>query len=539
MSKSTDQTDSERVRLFISPFNPSLFSTIIPAASRALATSISYHHTQTEPDKGFGYLELPTTEADRLKKKLNGAILRGSKMSIDIARPEKRKAPSDEPSENAGEAKRSKTKSKTDANDRGNIKGVELPTDRKVKRGWTLETGNKTKSTKDKESSKSKSRFSEHSEVLFRTNIAEEAQGKDKKKKDKSGKKVMHEFENTTKFPTFLKQEKVVREGGPLRFEDGRGWVDENDNLIEPVRSKVRGGNAVVNATITGTTGVSPDPPTAVVVTHSDATKVDQETSSTSDSNETSNSSSSESDTDSDNDSTSSSDADAESETNSSNYVPSTAEINENTVLSTQSTLASSVPIATSESTTGLKIAPPTELHTASSSTMISTPLELAPSVETPTSHLVHPLEALYKRAAEEKPKMPKIQTSFTFFDEDEKSHPVTDNKAHLIIPQTPFTQQDLRVRGIRSAAPTPDTAVAPRRGLGGFGKHATPDPDDREPSEGVEEPGAARPHGRSALVQEFYERRADLNQNWKQRRRETVRSQKQRDEKRPGRSLI
>jgi len=43
-------------------------------------SNVSYHTLQTFPENSYGYLDIPTMEAEKIKKKLNGAILKGKKI---------------------------------------------------------------------------------------------------------------------------------------------------------------------------------------------------------------------------------------------------------------------------------------------------------------------------------------------------------------------------------------------------------------------------------------------------------------------------
>lgn len=105
-------TDADRVRLHITPFNPDLYDRVVSASAKAVATGLSYHSVQTYPERGFGYIELPRMEADKLKKKIHGFTLKGSKVRIEEAKPEKkRKADRDETEEERKERKKAKKES--------------------------------------------------------------------------------------------------------------------------------------------------------------------------------------------------------------------------------------------------------------------------------------------------------------------------------------------------------------------------------------------------------------------------------------------
>ena len=80
----------KRVRLHITPLSPDLLSAILPSSIAHLAEAVSYHTLDVFPECNYGYLELPSMEAEKLKKKLNGSILKGKKIQIEEARPRKR-----------------------------------------------------------------------------------------------------------------------------------------------------------------------------------------------------------------------------------------------------------------------------------------------------------------------------------------------------------------------------------------------------------------------------------------------------------------
>ncbi|KAL8634470.1 MAG: hypothetical protein Q9228_007935, partial [Teloschistes exilis] len=129
-------------RLYISPLDADLLSVILPGSLRESAQNVSLHTLQTLPDKRYGYIELPKPDADRLKKKLSGSILRGVRMKVEEARPEKRERGSKEDItlNKEGPKKREKkvkpTRPSTIKED-GVLPGLELPDERRVRRGWT------------------------------------------------------------------------------------------------------------------------------------------------------------------------------------------------------------------------------------------------------------------------------------------------------------------------------------------------------------------------------------------------------------------
>ncbi|RMZ83783.1 hypothetical protein DV738_g1068, partial [Chaetothyriales sp. CBS 135597] len=183
-------------RLHISPLTPDLLLAALGPQRLNAASNITYHSVQTAPDKPFGYVDLPSMEADKVKKKLHGAILKGKKMKVEDARPKKRRytdldddaaaeAPSDL-SQTRGREKRTTEKN--------TLAGHELSPERKVKRGWTEP---KASSKKDRE------------------------------------KATVHEFERNTVEPTFLKTEKPKARTADLHYVDGQGWLDGEGNVVE------------------------------------------------------------------------------------------------------------------------------------------------------------------------------------------------------------------------------------------------------------------------------------------------------------------
>ena len=179
----------------------------------------------------------------------------------------------------------------------------------------------------------------------------------------------------------------------------------------------------------------------------------------------------------------------------------------------------------------------------------------------------VHPLELLFKRPAPKaeettKPKPAPIDTSFSFFgagsanaDADEEDAPAA------YPPQTPRTKEDLEWRSLRSAAPTPDTAAIGKRFSfpcaqdemdeedddvqmdvdgGGDADEATPVPIGTVTMPTVSAAGASgERQEESAFRKDFYARRGDLNRAWKKRRREAKKQQRQRENRRVSRRIV
>jgi hypothetical protein len=469
--------ENATTRLHITPFNPALLKVYLVPSVLPQAKNISYHHVETFPEKGFGYVELPTMEAQKLKKKLNGLTLKGSKVKIEEAKPEKRKAVSEEAEAVKENEEPPKKRVKKAKKEQGVLNGVELPDDRKVKRGWTEPAGKNKKDKRDKKEKKDKkeekanqkdSKYTKEPEMLFKAKLTpvaatemaqKEKKDKKEKKKDKEEKKekkksgskveVIHEFKKNKKEPSFLRSSKVSMEKKPpVEYINGTGWVDEDGNLVEAETGKARNRRVLelvdsvpVQSTTEKKTSVTPEPTPSPKNKTAQKPKLKKATppleSSESEAEDSSVVSSSDNE-----DSESESDAEAAAEPSTSSLVPTT----------TSPARAASTP-----------------------------EIEVTPSSpEEEEKKEVHPLEALFKRprpppltspstatptSAPAKGLAP-INTSFSFF-ENENTEPMeVDTEAGVPIdaPVTPYTQRDIEWRGLRSAAPTPDTAAIGRR---------------------------------------------------------------------------
>merc|ERR1712014_8502 len=229
---------------------------------------------------------------------------------------------------------------------------------------------------------------------------------KEKKSKDKKEKKG----KNATVVEEFKKSHKSVNAGAPSKkhhaaqFEEGKGWVDEKGNVIEPAPVSKRPKKA------------KRDSPAETSKT--DGAAMHQEA--------------------------------PAPESSASDVASSSGESSlsddESSVLSESSVVTESEDDAQSSPATP----PPAKGAAASTEAQDMQPKE------------VHPLEALFKRPAApdsaSKPKPQPIDTSFSFFQsgdiEEDEDEPMGDA---VLPPQTPHTKQDMEWRGTRSAAPTPD----------------------------------------------------------------------------------
>ncbi|KAI1469054.1 uncharacterized protein F4812DRAFT_356638 [Daldinia caldariorum] len=517
-------------RLHITPLDESLLSVVVPSSVLPRARNISYHTLETFPEKRYGFVDLPTAEADKLKRKLNGAVLKGTKMRIERARPES----IPEPTGAAGE-----NEVKNDGNDRKKLKkrkreidvtpGVELE-DRKIKRGWTTteremidekrkkgkEKNHKDKDGKKKKKRETKSKYTDGPECLFKTKLPGDGSSKGNqdldqtKKKRKSGREVvMHEFEKTIKHPSFLKSNVEKSSSVAVTFEDGVGWVDEHGTVVEPAVSK----RPIANASSSAAQSKPSEPPNPAE-----------------DDDTTSSSGSSSDDSEDDEDRgqvVDSSDDDDKDD----------SENEDNSVQATPDKQPAEIKLDTQTSTSPVSILKTGSARHKSSGSTSSLTIKIPPA--TPAATEVHPLEALYKRPQGDGAgdKSGDAQP-FSFFDGDDNDIEEEDAVGPPIQqpPMTPFTKQDFDYRNVRSAAPTPDTAH-PSRSFNLWPRQGSVDDiaeDDEDEGDG-ERGGAAIKatsdgiNGNTAtsdFQRQFWESRGDLNRSWR-RRRKTVSKEK------------
>ena len=543
-------------RLHITPLTPALLAVYIPPSVLPSVQNISFHTIDTFPERSYGYVDIPAMEADRLRKKLNGSILKGSKVSIEEARPpKKRKSEDGEPNEERKKFKQAK-------GGKGVVPGVELPAGKKVVRGWTESAGERSKlekkrerKAKEKAEKKEKakadkinktqpkrskpSKYTKQPELLFKTTLppnkvgdlksSTSSKNKDKyNKTKKKGEVVVHEFTKTTKHVSFLKNNQPANGGKPAsEYVEDKGWVDEDGNVVEAHKKKARSNSLDEDAKIDSSkTAPSKVKSKAAVSSEEDEAADDSEESSVlSDSSVVSSSSSSE---DSDDDSEDDSEADSDIPVQSDEEKP-------KTTLTTRSKSSSKTTVASGKADKG------------------ESKKGLDLSVQEGFTASTTALEALYKRPAfthnTPTPRPAPILTSFSFFDGDPATGDGDENEdglAPLKEPQTPFTRQDREWRDQRSAAPTPDTAAIGKRFI-------FPDPDDEDEDDSDDEIAEEdvteaqsrakddKPEGEgdSEFSKWFWENRGEKNRAWKKRRREALKVKRQRENRRVGRRVV
>lgn len=539
-----------RKRLYISPLSAQLLPLVLPPSLLQQASNISYHTIQTFPEKSYGYVDLPEIEADKLKKKLNASVLKGSRMRVEQARQNKNTGESSIglPIDSEFTSSDGSRKGKPKTREEGVIPGYELPTNRKVKRGWTESSSNDTKSTKrrkDKEDKRAKPKTTSltgEAECLFKTtlppNVSQAGDGKagkgKKRKRDCSNREVVvHEFASTTKHGSFLRDE-AGAEGKKTASEyiEGKGWVDDDGNIIEaePIKRQTKSMAEETSKEMMDSKprrsrrssklevpAVEVTPPRSKVMK---GKAIDEESSS--------------SGTSSNSESESRNESEAKS-------LEKSLPAPKPTRASTRRTKAKSNGLEISASRDGEVEVDRVERLSITRSSATPPPAEESHPTSAPSTTEIHPLEALFKRpnnAASHTPRKPNLEvsTSFNLLD------PGVDGGENqtLGIPQTPFTQQDIRQRRQRSAAPTPDTA-APGKTFGDMWA-GTSDISDVDEDDEQEDATAGKvedtPTGskdekpESEFSKWFWEHRGETNRAWKRRRREAAKEKRQKDNK-------
>ncbi|KAJ5612612.1 hypothetical protein N7510_005806 [Penicillium lagena] len=508
-------------RLHITPFTPEILPSVLPASLRQSATDISFHSIPTFLENSYGYVTLPAMEAEKIKKKFNGSFLKGKKFKVETARPQKRQRPDEE----AGAENDTKKKSKKCKPEDDVLDGVELPADRKVKRGWTESSTakkerrmgekdkEKKKSSKDKkDKTQAKSKYTEKSECLFRTKIPpnrtadDAADGKKaKKRKQSSQESVVHEFAKTVTQPSFLRDAKESA-APTATFEEGKGWVDALGEVKEPASEKIRKANyqpgKVAGAKEKRNAGSMKNKrKNTAKAEPSDGSSSEDWTSSSGSSDESSDSESKD---------------DTPSSTNASAASPAERE-NANHAVPSKPEVADAAE-TTQETTQDERSDEPTHETVASAKE-------------------VHPLEALFKRpgpVASDVPAVPDANAGFSFFGNDDIES--EEEQPRMTEPQTPFTKMDLQARGLRSAAPTPDTAMLGRRmKWNDFDEMEDEDEDDVNNTPVAKTRNFEVPQEETEFVKWFWENRGENNRAWKKRRRDAGKEERQRENRKKG----
>ncbi len=471
-------------RLHITPLSPDLLPAVLGGALKS-AQNVSYHEIQSAAANKYGYVDLPKMEADKVKKRLNGAILKGKKIRIEDAKPRKRKHqevdPSAGPESNTSDS-RTRMRDKKAKGQECVVPGHELAPDRKVERGWTEAKKGRTANKSDGKPDRRKSKYTDKDELLFRTKVPLNKLDVDSDKPKKSRKEgeaqVVHEFENSTTQPSFLKQGRTSAKAD-LHYVDGQGWVDENGSIVEPEPLNVK--------TKRQSKQKSGQDRPAQVKRYEQAA---EET------------------------------VTAAEDSSSRDHLPDDDDAVDNP--------------------------PPekTEADATSSSSAPSTPASVDDTVTQESNQKeLHPLEALFKKPQKPassqdiaKPSLELSTSNFSFLEGGAED----DIEEDLSAPGTPYSSQDVRNRGLRSAAPTPDTAYPSRFNSYGSSSYQGDDVEDEsdkgEPvlpksSEKVKPSLQTAAKGEpSEFEKMFWEKRGDNNRAWKARRRTVLKEKRQRE---------
>ncbi|EYE95931.1 uncharacterized protein EURHEDRAFT_443661, partial [Aspergillus ruber CBS 135680] len=501
-------TSTATTRLHITPFNPDILSALLPPSLQPNATEISFHTLPTFPEKNYGYVTLPTMEAEKIKKKLHGSILKGKKFKVETARPQKEKElepnVSDSGAERSNKEKKGSKKRKAGEDV---LDGHELPSDRKVKRGWTESTDAKADRRKEekkqrkeekKAKAQAKSKYTEKEECLFRTqlppnkaSVVGEKQDK-KSKKKKSSESVVHEFANTITHPKFIRSA-AEDTTTTATYEEGKGWIDDTGNVKEPVNEKIKDSQyrpgKVAGAKEKRKSQSKESTKKAKLLPKEESEESGDWTSS-------SGSSSDDSDSESENEPANTSNTSDKSSSN------------ETKEEKKQSELATTIPSDGDES---------------------------SETSEQPSSKEVHPLEALYKRSAPASSETKPVEetNAFSFF-ENNNDIESEEEPTEPVAPQTPFAKEDIQARGLRSAAPTPDTGLVGRSiRWDEDGDEMDVDDESSIDTPVLKKNGAEKEE--SDFAKWFWENRGDNNRAWKKRRREAAKEERQRENRRKG----
>ncbi|KAI9887974.1 MAG: hypothetical protein M1823_000231 [Watsoniomyces obsoletus] len=532
---------SGSTRLHISPFDPSLFSSLIHPSLRPQASNISFHSIQTFPERNYGFVDLPVLEARRLQDKFHGSILRGVKLRVEVARPPQIVigAPNNQEAEKkdiVGTGKKLNPISRP--GDDQVIRGLLLSNNRRIGRGWTEPRHPTHQSLKERERRGPKFFDRATAQCLFRTRLPLNVlsnlrptsksvvkMGKRRVRQASDQDVVVHEFAATTKFSSFLRDETVKPAKKPVsHYVDGEGWVDEDGTVVEPVKSASHRRR---------------NPPAA-----QENTPAKEDHRKEIQTNEQQ---------------TSPGDEDANPKT------PEPVPVRERFPKSSRKLKrrATASPAKDSEAesrhTSAPRVGPPLS---------ITIPTETTPT-ET-TQPPVHPLESIFKKPGKRQnaSDMPieDNEAPFSFF---EPNIPDETVMPALQVPPTPFTQQDFRIRGIRSAAPTPDTAAPGKRFSFDWRQNDEEEDDDDDDEDededeadeqngedvmrGIEETekvifgdrenedlGAREEVGENGdastskgFEDQFWEQRAHTNRVWRRRRRETGKVRRRMENKR------
>ena len=491
----TNQHPTQRIRLHISPFNESLVPSILNPRLTPSASNISFHTLQTFPERSYGFVDLSATEGKKLKNKLHGSILKGVQLLVEEARPSRTRSEQgrNRYEEEDKSTRRIRYRRSFDPSCAAGrpILGLRLPDHRRVQRGWTKPSSSIRRSGPKKPKDQlvrirnttttaaaaatttpSTSFHHEISHCLFRVQIPAHRTSilpTSKSTKDaKMGKRraqhdqgtVVREFSSTTKFSTFLRDENVDKKGKSVsQYVDGKGWVDEDGKVVEGVSGSVNGRMPGLRQETrkrprsrrTESEGRQEnlETPQASPLDHLEAEVVP---------------------------------VPVEKPPSTSSRRTSRTARPKGSTEGPESPQTNSAHSSTHRTGPSLSITIPGEVTiTQPGQVTITQPGQ----VTTGSGRQVHPLESIFKKPAlpghvsEATPRttIESKEQPFNFFghvddddDDDKEGDGERDRRGRtkvanlLPVPLTPFTQQDFQHRGLRSAAPTPDTAAPGKR---------------------------------------------------------------------------
>ena len=499
-------------RLHVTPLDQTILPIVLPASLRGQASEISFHTVTTFPEAKYGFFTVPTSEAQRIQKKFHGSILKGCKMKVEVARP-RRSAHDVTHPEDPVQTPVKNTRSRQSAvSQKGTFPGIEIPSERKVKRGWTgAKESPEQKSTESKRTRKSftspETSRDEDTKCLFVAKLPQHDTQK-KRKRTRDQKTIVPEFKNTVIVTTSETDQSDVKPAS--EYVDGTGWVDETGELVEAVRTRGHVSSVASKAASVATPEVSGlasgDRPDLSAAGSDDDLQDDIQ-------------------------------------------IPAKASSHASGQ-KTKIRRSLRRPLEPDPDTAGDDEIQTAEVERLSISRSSGSPMPHVDSQPTSApSSQVHPLEAFFKRpqaAASQShtPKKPhlEVSTSFTFFGSDQDMP--SNEDSHMLLPQTPFTQQDFRHRRQRSAAPTPDTALPGKTFGDSLGKgNSASESDGKSLSNdsvaseaeatdvaSADGKGNSGPKDESEGAKWFYEHRGETNRSWKRRKREATKEKKLRE---------
>lgn len=465
-------------RLHIAPFTADLARAVLGANVIPLAQNISYHTACTFPENNYGFVDLPSEDARALAKKLNGTILRGKRMRVEEARPRKRKHTEVEAGDGATDPKpetRSASSRKA-KQEKDVLGGRELSPDRQVKRGWTESSKDKQrkKRSKDETSAKPQQKSKYSEDKELLFRTRVPANKSDlKATKEKKPKGGHSSNEVVHEFAKSTKQSTFLR--SPNSKAQPTSEYVEGTGWVDQHGNFIEPGSSPqqLKRRVNKQLGIDVD------------------------------------------------------------KAQSRAPIARTKTTQTQTSAGDQKLTEQSEEDTSSSGSSSDEDHDTTSASSDSDAADV-----TTTPAKVHPLEALFKKpslpSTEEiaKPSL-EIETGFSFFGQAS----ATEIDDTMEVPTTPFTANEMRNRGTRSAAPTPDTAHPSRFTSFESALNST-SASDRDSSAGLDRDVRATDSGSkpesqaSDFEKRFWEMRGDNNRSWKARRRAALKEKRQKENK-------